>query len=86
MSLSFVYIFVIFKNEYGSYWPEDGYASYAPINVAFEEKSNEFAASGFVVRKFKLTDTRVRVIHICKRFILQVLISSLSIIIELRLF
>ncbi|CAB4028173.1 receptor-type tyrosine- phosphatase alpha isoform X3 [Paramuricea clavata] len=45
-------------DEFGSYWPEEGYASYGPINVGFEGKNEEFAASGFIVRNFKLTDTR----------------------------
>jgi hypothetical protein len=49
----------VFKDEFGSYWPEEGYASYGPINVGFEGKKEDFSASGFIVRNFKLTDTRV---------------------------
>ncbi|XP_028410342.1 uncharacterized protein LOC114532921 [Dendronephthya gigantea] len=45
-------------NALGPYWPEDGYTSYGPITVAFEEINRDFAASGFTIRNFKLSDTR----------------------------
>lgn len=51
--------FWYFQDEFGCYWPEDGFNSYGVVNVAIDEINKNYAASGFIVRKFRLTDTRV---------------------------
>ncbi|XP_046846179.1 receptor-type tyrosine-protein phosphatase S-like isoform X2 [Xenia sp. Carnegie-2017] len=50
-------------DEFGCYWPEDGFNSYGVVNVAIDEINKNYAASGFIVRKFRLTDTRDTVGH-----------------------